>query len=69
MRYIYKAICYVNVHAPTEEDAIDEAYDMFPDDVDVDQMTLWDTEGEEEHKWEEADDRVDEMKMSRFEDE
>ena len=68
-RYRYRAVCYVDVNAQTEEDAIDKAYETFPDDVDINQMTLWDTEDEDEWKWNDADNRVDEMKLSRFEDE
>lgn len=67
-KFTYKVTCYVDVVAPTEEDAIDKAYDMFDSDIDINQITLYET-GDDDHEWEVADNYYDEMRMSRFEDE
>lgn len=67
-KFTYKVTCYVDVVASTEETAIEKAEDMFPGEIEIDQITLYDT-GDDGHEWEVADNYYDEMRMSRFEDE
>lgn len=43
-KYTYRAVCYVDVIADTEEEAIDKAEEMFPYEIDVNQLTLYECE-------------------------
>ena len=43
-RYTYRVVCYVDVIARSEEDAIDKAYEYFPYEVDIDQLSLYESE-------------------------
>ena len=53
-RFTYQATCFVDVVAETEEEAIEKAEDMFPYEVEIQQITLYDKNGDD-HEWEQAD--------------
>ena len=53
MRYTYRVVCYVDVNANSEEEAIEKAEEQFPYDVDINQITLY--EKDDDHEWEQAD--------------
>lgn len=61
MRYTYRVVCYVDVNANSEEEAIEKAEEQFPYDVDIQQITLY--EKDDDNEWEQADRFNDERKL------
>lgn len=61
-RYTYKVICYVDVVANNEDEAIEKIDEIFPYDVDIDRMTIFEI-NDDDHCWEEADRFNDDRKL------
>ena len=60
-KYTYRVVCYVDVIAESEEEAIEKAEEQFPYDVDINQITLY--EKDDDYEWEQADRFNDERKL------
>lgn len=61
-RYTYRAVCYVDVIAESEEEAIEKAEELFPYEIDVDKLTIYEI-SDDGHEWNMADRYNDEKRL------